>query len=108
MNQPVRGSTAPRTCSSKRKLWPCSRAHLWPVGTLGRRCAASKRYSLTNSTVMNLQEYHGARLTANAQHPQQPAEKPAFGMVEQTADTGFTGVCVPYAVPTNIAIVRTK
>jgi hypothetical protein len=55
---------------------------------------------------MDGREYHGERLPANAQ-AQQPAEKPALGMVEQTADTGFTGACVPYAAVMNIANVRT-
>src|SRR5688572_11388621 len=41
ITQPVCGSRSPETCSSMRNECPCRRAHLWPAGTFGRRCAAS-------------------------------------------------------------------
>src|SRR5688572_11130736 len=41
MTQPKCGSMSPSTWISMRKLCPCRRAHLWPSGTLGSRCAAS-------------------------------------------------------------------
>src|SRR6185312_9250223 len=44
--QPRRGSSGPETWTATRKECPCRRAHLWPGGTLGRRCAASMRNSL--------------------------------------------------------------
>src|SRR5690606_13498917 len=41
MTQPVSAPGSPETRSSIRNEWPCRRAHLWPSGTLGSRCAAS-------------------------------------------------------------------
>src|SRR4051794_4242399 len=51
MTIPVCASTSPDTCTTRRYEWPWRRAHLWSVGTPGRRCAASNVNSLKSSTL---------------------------------------------------------
>src|SRR3546814_3028954 len=41
ITQPLSAPGSPETCSSTTNECPCSRAHLWPGGTFGSRCAAS-------------------------------------------------------------------
>ena len=53
-------NVAEETCSSMRNEWPCRRAHLWPSGTCGRRCAASTVKTLKMS-MRRFLERGGAR-----------------------------------------------
>src|SRR3546814_9674169 len=41
ITQPLSAPGSPDTCTSTTNECPCSRAHLWPGGTFGSRCAAS-------------------------------------------------------------------
>src|SRR5690242_13027657 len=50
MTHPVSRPIGPETRSSTLNECPWSRPHLWPGGTAGRRCAASKVNSLKIST----------------------------------------------------------
>src|SRR5438270_950591 len=64
MSHPVAGSIVPRTATSPRNEWPCTRRHLCPAGTCGRKCAASKRKSFTSSTTSS-----GMAAIVAARHP---------------------------------------
>src|SRR5262245_32455804 len=50
MTQPSRASSGPATWISMRNECPCTRAHLFPAGTFGRRCALSTVKLLNMST----------------------------------------------------------
>src|SRR5262249_24358555 len=52
MSQPHCGSTSPSTCTSIKNVWPCTRRHLWPSGSRGSECAASRVKSWLRRTRM--------------------------------------------------------
>src|SRR5215469_2398781 len=81
VTQPVAGSTGPRTCSSMRNECPCRRAHLWPAGTWGRRCAASMVNSLKISITLSL--------SGNAQQFVRLQAEPPLRMLQAIAQGEF-------------------